>query len=276
LALPQLLEHTPLYALVRLGKAHELEVPLLQLAWAPQHASSGLQVCVLAWLIAAVLSRRRVVWRYSVVIGLVAAAAFDASTWVGCVALLAATPVILLAAGILRLPKTHYLTALKTALPAIALCAILSGPILAGLFSGPSGYHSDHRPIGLLLFPSTYLGNTLGGPGIVGSFVRIVLYWIQMLPMCFGLIYLLGLPAMLAWLPGSLSERTFRGMAIAATIAYLLVSLFIRSTIAANDIGWRAANVPAMLMLIWAGIAVGACFTRGPQRILRWRFNWRC
>jgi hypothetical protein len=257
-------------ALVGLPSTHGLELPWLQLAWAPQHAFSALAVVVLIWLMSIVMATPTIHWRFALAIGLITAAGFESSIWVGGVALAAAAPLLIIAALALRMSSRQYLRLGLTVGTATLICIVSIIPLLIGLKSGTSSF-GDKPPIGLAVFPSTLLEDHLGLTGSAKTAARIVLYWIHLLPLSFGAIYLIGLPAMFLWRPQSLAQRTLHAMALAATVSFLLVSQFIRSTILANDLGWRAVNVPVMLMLVWAAIAITSLLDRSDLAPVKWR-----
>jgi hypothetical protein len=171
--------------LVDLPANHGLELPWLQLSWAPQHCFSALSVVVMLWLMSIVLAAPRVRWRYALAIGLLAASGFESSIWVGGVALAAATPLLIGAAMSLRLPWRQYLNLVKVMAAAVVVCIGVTIPLLIALHSGTAKFQ-DKPPIGFAIFPSTLLEDHLGVSGNAKMAARIVLYWIHLLPLSFG------------------------------------------------------------------------------------------
>jgi hypothetical protein len=250
---------------------HMLEGMWLHMAWAPQHAFGGMAVVVLLWLTAAVLASPRTRWRYAVLMGLTAAAGFESSVWVGAFALAAVTPLLLIAALGMRLRRANYVSAINTVVPAVICCVIVVAPMLRALLSHPGDPES--RPtFEFWIFPAgRILTHRDFGPQI-NIFLHIVLFWIQALPLYYGVLYLIGFPAMFAWIPSLPRERTFRMLALAASVAYFAVSEFLRSIIVNNDLGWRAVTVPVMFMLVWGSAALADISTFLPSAALtRWR-----
>ena len=252
---------------------HGLEVLVVQLSWAPQHTVAALAVIVLLWLCSAVLAETTVWKRWIVAIALAAAAGFEDSSWVGGVALAAAVPILLLSAALLRLPRKHYLRFAATIASAVLVCAGMIVPLLRTYLAGKQQGRQD-RPIALAIFPTTLLEQCLSLHGVSLSLARIVLFWVHLLPLSFGVAYLVGLPALIWIIPRSLGERTFKAVALAATIGFLLVSQFIKSTIRENDLGWRAVNVPVMFLSIFAAVAIADLLNprtnAGARYLTRW------
>ena len=238
-----------------LPTTHGLEVPWLQLAWAPQHAYSALAVMITLWLVSATLVATRVRIRFMIGIALAAAAAFESSSWVGGVALAAATPVLLLSAALLRIDRKRLLVIAGTVLPAVVLTGLFILPLLRVLMAGTQQSEQGHL-IAFDIFPSTLLEDHLGLSGTPKMIARVILFWVHLLPLSFGAIYVIGLPAMIAFRSRSVAEKTFRAVALGGTFGFLLVSQFIKSAIRGNDLGWRAVNVSEMFLCIFAGLAI--------------------
>ncbi|MBV8780665.1 MAG: hypothetical protein JO353_04645 [Phycisphaerae bacterium] len=253
--LPRLCGHylAPLVALY--PGNHGLEVPWLQLAWAPQHVFSALAIVVMLWMTSAVLADAAWRKRFIVAIGFAAAGAFESSSWVGGIAIVAATPVLVVAAASLRLGRQRIITFLKTVVPAVILCALLILPLLLVLTHG-TAQSEQPRTMGFGIFETTDLEAHLGLHGTAQMVARIILYWIHFLPLSFGAIYIVGLPMMFLFRPQTPGERAFRAVAIGGMIGFLLVSQFLKSTIRANDLGWRAVNVSTMLLCTFAAIGL--------------------
>jgi hypothetical protein len=267
--LPILLGPRWLY-LIGLARTHPLEIPWIQMGWAPQHALSGLAVALLLWLLSGVLSMEKPRLAYMLAIGLVTAAGFECSVWVGGFALMVVSPLLLVAVAALRLPMRNYLATIKTCLPSAVLCLAALIPLLLGLFSGTQQFGARSH-VGFGIYESTYLETHIGLPENWQIAARIVLFWIHLLPLSLAAIYVVGLPAMFAWRPQSLPQRTFRTISLTATFGFLLVTQFLRSTIANNDLGWRSMNVSLMFLLIWAAAALADIPRLGGEAIQRWR-----
>jgi hypothetical protein len=267
--LPVLLGPRWLYV-IGLARTHPLEIPWIQMGWAPQHALSGLAVALLLWLLSGVLSMEKPRIAYTLAIGLAAAAGFECSVWVGGFALMVVSPLLLIAVAALRLPMRNYLATVKTCLPAALLSLAALIPLLLGLFSGTQQFGARSH-VGFGIYDSTYLETHAGLPANWQIAARIVLFWIHLLPLSLAAIYVVGLPAMLASRPRSLPQRTFLTISLTATFGFLLVTQFLRSTIANNDLGWRSMNVSLMFLLIWAAAALADIPCLAGEALDRWR-----
>lgn len=237
---------------IDLPQGHPLEVLWVQLSWAPQHVFAALCSVLLLFLVTHALLSPRLRWNYAVIAGLTAAAGFGASVWVGGVALAIAIPalvlVLLLALSPLRFDYSKYGMPLILAL---GVCAIFSLPVLYAVTSGPKV--ADGFPLALKLYNSTRLFER---DTLLDIVAHIVLYWLQFLPLCLGIVYVLGLFAISTYSPRDLETRIFKYLSVSAILAYLLVIQWVQSAISNNDFGWRSVNVPFMLLLIWAAVAL--------------------
>jgi len=236
---------------------HGLELLWLQMMWVPQHVLSALGIVIILFLISRALHST---WqpRLGIIIGLSAAAAFGASTWVGGIALVLISPALLLAALALRLPVSHYSSALKTLGLALGIAFLFSLPLLISQASGPPLQESA-LPFGWNLLATTRL---IDRDSLEGKLAHILLFWLQFLPLNLGIVYLIGLTALLARqfpfgnnLP--LTETRFlHAFSLTAVIGYFLITQFLQSTFWNNSFAWRAVLVPVMLLSIWAAVAL--------------------
>lgn len=235
---------------------HGLELWWTQAAWVPQHLFSALTVVVLIFLVSRILISQNMQKNYAVMAGLTAAAGFGSSIWVGGVALLFVMPILVVSVICLRLPKINYFTTLKTASIALAVCVLFSIPILISQFSGPSLAHSEF-PFGLGLYTSTNLFQKVP---VWGYIAHLILFWLQFLPLNLGVIFVWGILALPLYSSKFLEERVFQSLSIGSVFGFLLVVQFIKSTIANNDLGWRAVLVPVMLLMVWSAIGLTELF----------------
>lgn len=247
---------------------HGLELWWIQMSWVPQHVFSALAVVVLIFLVSRVLASERFHSSYAVVAGLSAAAAFSASVWVGGIALLFALPFLIFMVLWIRLPKHHYFNALKTALLAVALCMLFAIPLLISLTSGPSALNTE-LPFGLGLYTATPLFNK---EPYWGYIAHMILFWLQFLHLNLGIIFVWGVLVVLARSSQFLEERAFQALSIGAIFGFLLIVQFIKSTIANNDLGWRAALVPVMLLLVWSAVGLTELFSQKATDS-KWQLN---
>ncbi|MDY6992487.1 MAG: hypothetical protein SVR94_07755, partial [Pseudomonadota bacterium] len=130
---------------------HGLELLLDQMMWVPQHVFSATAVVLVIFLVSRLLLTQRLQMHYIVIGGLTVATAFGASTWIGGIGLLLASPIFLLLVLSLRLPKSHYFNLFK-ALLLMALIGIAAAlPLLISQTAGP---HAD-LPFSLSIYQST-------------------------------------------------------------------------------------------------------------------------
>ncbi|HDN25584.1 MAG TPA: hypothetical protein ENG03_00510 [Thioploca sp.] len=253
---------------------HSLEVLWIQMSWVPQHVFSALAVVVLIFLVTRVLISERLQPNYAVIAGLSAAAAFGASAWVGGIGLAFVLPALVVMALFLRLPRHHYINALKTALLALLVCVMFALPLLISQASGPSLTQSQ-LPFGLGLYTATPLFNK---EPYWGYLAHIVLFWLQFLPLNLGIVFVLGSLAILTRSSTVPEERTFQALSIGGTFGFLLVVQFLQSTFWNNTFGWRAVLVPVMLLLVFSAVALTELSSCNEAAISKWRksaVRWR-
>jgi hypothetical protein len=225
---------------------------LFQSAWVPQHIISAALVVVAIFLIAQLAHRRDAAT--IVTLGLVAAAGFESSTWIGGFAFaasaLVAVPLLLLATE--RADRWRFLGALVIA---AIVAAVVAAPFLTDQVDAVAA-RSTGSPI--TVTPHDVFGEAapawlrhLDPPG----------FWLVFLPIEFAAIYIPGVMALVAFLAGRDldPERRRAVLALAALAATsLTISWLLASTLADNnDLGWRAVLPAAMALTVLsaAGLA---------------------
>jgi hypothetical protein len=262
--------------LFALPPVHGLELLWLQMMWVPQHVCSALAVVILLFLTAQVLKESRFRLEYALIISLSTATAFGSSVWVGGVALILVSPILLLMIVRLRLPHQNYLNTAKTLLLAIFICSLIALPAIIAQISGP-GMSNSPLPFGIKIYPATRLFANDSFLGLIG---HIILFWLQFLPLNLGIIYVLGILALFSRAPtvtensvasqDKLYEaKAFLYLSIGGTVGYLLIIQFAQSTIINNDLGWRAVLVPIMLLMVWSAVAFSELAYHGDAS--KWR-----
>lgn len=234
--------------LVNHPDTHELEVLWVQLSWAPQHVFSALTSVVLIFLTSHALHNKSFRWQHAWLIGLTAAAGFGSSIWVGGIALLCIIPFVLL---MLKISDTDCSKMFTPLLSALLICIVFSFPILTAITSGPAGV--EGLPLTIKVFLSSLLTESNSFPQKV---IHIFLYWWQFLPLSFGIVYILGLLAVLRYRPKNSEIRLFFILSVVVILGDLLFIQFIQSNIANNDFGWRTVLIPAMLLIIWGSVTL--------------------
>ena len=238
--------------LVGFPQGHPLEVLWIQLSWAPQHVFAALCSVLLLYLVTRALLSPHFRWYYAATAGLTAAAGFGASVWVGGVALAIVMPA-LLSVLLLALSRMHfdYAAWRMPLLLAMGVCAVFALPVLSAVTSGPT--LAESFPLAVKPYYATGL---FGQDSLSQVIAHIILFWLQFLPLCLGIVYVLGLFAVSAYSPRDMESRIFKYLSVSAIFTYLLVVQWVQSVIVNNDFGWRSVNVPFMLLLIWAAVAL--------------------
>jgi hypothetical protein len=236
----------------KLGFSHirPFETLWIQFSWAPQHAFSSLCTVMVIFHTGRILVGGGGKWPSAVVIGLTASMGFSSSVWVGGLALLFALPVFLLSIISLKLPLKR-LRLLGPLSVSFVVCILCSIPVLRSVTSGP--VMSLESPLRVALYRATSLfdNNT-----ILEMIGQLVLYWVQLLPLSLGVVFVLGILAVFAYAPRSVENRNLKVLSATSILTYLIVVQFFQSAIINNDFGWRAVVVPMMWLIIWASVAL--------------------
>jgi hypothetical protein len=217
---------------------------LFQSAWVPQHIIAAALVLVAIYLIA---HHRNAIT--IVTLGLVAAAGFESSTWIGGFAFAASAlvsmPLLLIATE--RTERRRFLGAL---IAAAIIAAVVAAPFLRDQL-GAVAARSTSSPIAVT--PHEVFGEAapawlrvLDPPG----------FWLVFLPIELAAIYIPGIMALMAFLAGRNldPDRRRTVLALAALAAAgLMISWLLASTLADNnDLGWRAVLPVAMALTVFS------------------------
>jgi hypothetical protein len=225
---------------------------VFQSAWVPQHIISAALVMVAICLIAQLAHHRNTL--VIITLGLVAAAGFESSTWIGGFAFAAsalfAVPLLLFAIG--QSERRQFLGALAAA---AIIAAAVATPLLRDQFAAVAT-RSTGSPIAVE--PHDVFGEA--APAWLGL-LDLPGFWLVFLPLELAAIYIPGIIALVAFLagPGPDPDRRRTVLALAAlAAASLTVSWLLVSTLADNnDLGWRAVLPAAMALTVFsaAGLA---------------------
>jgi hypothetical protein len=224
---------------------------LFQTSWAPQHVASAMCV-VLACILLSQLPYQRG-WLLPVVLGLVAAAGFESSAWVGGITFALAAAAIGLH-GLWSLPHEARASFLLRAAAAAALTIVLVSPFLYDQ-AATAALRGDGSPIAIK--PVEVLG------GAFSETTRRILdlpaYWLVYLPVEFPAFYpvgLIGLYLLLKERAPDPDGQTVRVLALLLA-ASLVTGWLLASVIGDNnDLGWRAVLPAVMLLVAFAAAAV--------------------
>ena len=225
---------------------------LNQAAWVPQHLASAC-CTVLAVLLMPGLAGRHPRLA-AAVLGIVVAAGFESSTWVGGVAFAFAGPVAG-SVALLSMPLAMRARAVGWAAAAALATAALITPFVLAQMAAVAQRHGG--PV-VALTPDRVLGPAVSDDW--RSVLDVPAFWLVAVPF--------GLPAVA---PLALAGLRYPGVQAArplaaAALACLTVACILRSTIDNNDLGWRAV-LPAILVLT-AFAAAGLVHLAGtPSRL---------
>jgi hypothetical protein len=236
-----------------------IEMPLwLQCGWVPQHVMSAVAVVLILMLLADVAGGGGVRGRgvVAVIIGLLGASGVGASFWVGGVALALASPLILVALIVGRIGLRGWRTVVLTLVVAVPIAVLFASPILYAQLVSPK---PQKLPFQMYIMPASYwIGYSYRADWRYDAILKagqISLFWVQTLPFTVGVSVVLGLPALVAR-RGDQRGRILRLIAGFGGLGFLLVTQFFKSTIANNDLGWRAPIVPIIMLGAWASAAL--------------------
>lgn len=220
--------------------------------WAPQHVlAAGLVVLALLGLSRMACGVGSAVGSV-VVVGVLAAGIFGTSGWIA-LSCVFALPWVAAAVGLFAWHQ-GITGRMRGQLPALlgvtAVTVLLSSPFLLVYLSGEEGVGEESG----LGWPVVFeLQSAAFSPSPWANFF---LWWTKLLPAVYSVTLIFGILGLLAYRPRSDLRHLFRWSAAAAVPPFLLVSQSLKSTIGANDLGWRA-HLPAYLLLaIFSGLAV--------------------
>ena len=225
---------------------------LFQISWAPQHVASAMCVVLACFLLSQMAQRRG--WLLPVVVGLVAAAGFESSVWVGGVTFALAAAAIGLY-GLSQSPAGQRGAFLVGLAAAAVLAAVLASPFIYDQ-AAATALRASGSPIAIT--PTHVLGSAFSE--LARRILDLPAYWLVYLPVEFPAIYPAGLAGL--WL--AFGDRTsdpdrqqiVRALALLVA-ASLLTSWLLASVIGDNnDLGWRAVLPAVMLLVPFAAAAI--------------------
>jgi hypothetical protein len=230
-----------------IGKATGLGGWLFQIAWAPQHLASASCV-VLAGFMQIEVARRNG-WLAPMALGLLAAAGFECSVWVGGIVFTLGAALIApyLLWSLARQRRSGFVLRL---LAAAALAIAISLPFLRDQLAAASA-RVDGSPI--VIAPVAVLGSFFDP--VVRRLLDVPAFWLILLPVEFAAFYLAGLIALFALLKDG-DGQTVRVAGLLAA-ASLLAGWLLRSVVADNnDLGWRAVLPAVLLLIVFSATAI--------------------
>jgi len=231
---------------------------LFQAAWVPQHLMAG--SCVVAAILLLIQSAQRQNPAVLVTLGLVVAAGFESSAYVGGVTFIIVAVVCapILLASVAPKQRPRFVAALGLA---AVLAVALAAPMIRDQIANVAARGTTHP---IMVRPFAVLGETIQGP--IRRVLDLPAFWLLLLPIEFPAIFPAGVVAFAVILrraaPGA--DKTAVAALAAATLASLCVSWLLVSTVGDNSDLTLRAVLPAVLILI-AGVAA-ALMTASPLR----------
>jgi hypothetical protein len=224
-----------------------LQTLAVNAAWAPQHVFAAAQIVLALFLfthMATTPSHRRTA---ALLLGAVGASVFGASLWLAfafSIALLLNAPVV---GYITNRPNGFADTsgALREVAVAAVVAVILSAPIAYSELRGDrSSANGDWFPIAFDVQPLVR-----GAPWWFDA----VGWWLLAVPGVYGVALVLGGCGMVLY-RGDDAGALFRTGAAVSAVTFLLVSQCLKSTVGANDLGWRAHLPAYLLFAVFSGV----------------------
>ncbi|MDO9412639.1 MAG: hypothetical protein Q7T81_08710 [Pseudolabrys sp.] len=224
---------------------------LFQTSWAPQHTASATIALIAIYLVVELARRPHALT--AILLGLVIAAGFESSTWVGGVAFpLAAAPVALFVLA--RAAPSQRLRILIGISGAAALALLLMSPFLYDQLQMTA--LRGGSPISIE--PTQVLSDDILDE--FGAWLDWPAFWLIYLPVELPATYAPGLVALYVLLRDKTLALGHRTMLIAfalTLVASLLTSWLLVSTLGENnDLGWRALLPGLMLLIVFAAAAL--------------------
>lgn len=222
---------------------------LFQTSWSPHHVAAAGSL-VVAVLLAVHLTRRPD-GANTVVLGLVMAAAFQSSIWVGGV-VLPATAVALAPILIVAVPPARRMRFMSMSVTASLVALAVSAPLLLAQFQSALG-RGGSSPI--VIHPYEVLRPMATGP--IGRVLDLPAYWLVLLVVEFPLIYIAGVSTLFSRFLRECDDprRTEdRALAALAAVSLSTTALLVSTVGENNDLGWRAV-LPGLIVLTGAAAA---------------------
>ena len=242
-------------------KASGLGGWLFQMAWAPQHLASA--TCVVLACLLLVRLAYRDDWFAPLILGLVAAAGFQCSIWVGGVTFALGATLIALYLLWIVAPERRLAFVLRV-LAAAALALAISFPFIRDQIAGAA---SRGGGAAIVMAPVAVLGTAF--PDSLRRLLDLPAYWLLYLPVEFAAFYPAGLAGLFFLLRDrgvdSPSRQTLWPLALLAATS-LVAAWLLRSVVAINnDLGWRAILPGLMLLIVFAATAIARWPRRGAR-----------
>ncbi len=219
---------------------------LFQSAWVPQHLMSATTIVAAVTLMSR-LGERSVL--RIIVVGLMVAAAFESSTWIGGVTFALAAPAIGIALLVCAAPADRVPLAASLA-AAATVAAVVALPFWRDQLAAAALHES--APVALM--PYEVLGEWF--PSRLRRVLDLPAFWLVFLVVELPAIYLTGALALAGLLRRKETDQATRRDALALALLAIVglgVSWLLASTLGGNDdLGWRAALPPVLVLTVFA------------------------
>jgi hypothetical protein len=220
---------------------------IVQASWVPQHLASADCIVVAVFLLSRITRGRNLLTL--VVLALAVAAGFESSAWIGGATLTAAAVPLAVTVLWSAEPGRRLAVMIELVLAA-GLAVAVALPILHDEALGTVA-----RGVGvpIALRPVQVLGDLV--PATIRRFLDLPAYWLLFLAIKLPAIYPAGAVAL--WQTIAATDASGERKSLAAAFAALTVSCFVVgwllvSTIANNDLGWRAVLPGVMVLTVFA------------------------
>ncbi len=229
---------------------------LFQVTWSPHHVAAA-GCTVLATLLMAALARRFSLYAV-VVLGLLLAAGFQSSLWVGGIMFILAGFAV--AFVLLLIGARDRLDFVAGMVGAGLLGAVLSAPLIAAQLSA-----AVTRGGGLPVIVEPF---HVLGPFVPDGILRLLdlpAYWVVLLVVEFPLVFLPGLVALGLLFRGSWMPYGVRALTVLAAVSLSCGWLLVSTAGENNDLGWRAVLPGVMVMTIYAAAGLSRWMVTAPR-----------
>ena len=236
----------------------DLESWMSQACWVPQHLAAANSALLVLLLIPALATRRVTP---ALLTGIVAAAAFGCSVWIGGVTLAAMAAAVGARVAWRAGPAGRRAFAL-TGFAAVAVAMAVAWPILTAA-AATVGARGGGAPIAF--HPYEVFGPFV--PAAVRRALDLPGFWLVLLPFDLPALFTAGVATLLSYWQvmrraPALIDAQVVDLGVAALTGLTVGWLFV-STIGNNDLGWRAVLVPTMVLLAAAAAGLAASLRSG-------------
>jgi hypothetical protein len=234
-----------------LSSRQALQAWILQASWVPQHLASASCVVLAVFLISRITGQNSRL--QCPTLALVVAAGFESSAWIGGVTFAVAAVLI----GFVLLRSTepkHRRRFVANAAIAAGLAVVIAFPFLHDEYIATAARHVG---VPITLLPFEVLGPLV--PDGMRRILDLPAYWLIFLVIEFPAIYLAGSMALAHAVTASdrppIYKRPSAGLALLAGASFGIAWLFV-STIANNDLGWRAVLPGVLVLTVFAAVGL--------------------